>query len=118
MGYVAKHPEMMVRRTPMTMTSGGNHYLEGSLFIDCQGSEMYIEPLAMNRTAWRNKVAILVIYTIHCRPTIVLTGSILNMMMTMMIAKRIVRSKFGVNFFLEIRLCVLLLLAGIPAEGK
>ena len=45
----------------MAMAGGGNRYPEGSLFVDCQGSELKdLETLAVNRTAWRSKVATLV----------------------------------------------------------
>ena len=38
-----------------------NHYPEGSIFMDCQGTELKdLETLAVNRTAWRHKVAALV----------------------------------------------------------
>ena len=41
--------------------SNPNRYPEGSIFMDCQGSELKdLETLAVNRTAWRHKVAALV----------------------------------------------------------
>ena len=53
--------DMMARHTLITMTDGVNRYPEGSLFMDCQGSQLKdIETLETNRTAWRNKVATLV----------------------------------------------------------
>ena len=64
MGHLLRLPhDSVVRRTLMAMTSGGNRYPEGSLFMDCQGSEVKdLDTLAVNRTAWRSKVATLVVY--------------------------------------------------------
>ena len=47
----------------IAMTDGDNPncYPEGSIFMGCQGSELKdLETLAVNRTAWRHKVATLV----------------------------------------------------------
>ena len=62
LGHLPRLPhDSVVRRTLMAMTGGGNRYPEGSLFVDCQGSELKdLETLAVNRTAWRHKVAALV----------------------------------------------------------
>ena len=36
---------------------------EGSLFMDCQGTELKdLDTLTVNRTAWRSKVATLMVY--------------------------------------------------------
>ena len=54
--------DRIVRQTIMAMLGGGNRSPEGSLFVDCQGSELKdIDTPTKNHTAWRNKVAILVI---------------------------------------------------------
>ena len=54
----------VVRRTLMAMTGGGNRYPEGSLFMDCQGSELKdLDTLAVKRTALRHKV---VLTLLHC----------------------------------------------------
>ena len=49
LGHLLRFPhDRVVRRTLTAMT-------EGSLFIDCQGSELKdLETLAMNRTAWQS----------------------------------------------------------------
>ena len=55
--------DSVVRRTLIAMTDGDNpnRYPEGSIFMDWQGSELKdLETLAVNRTAWRHKVAALV----------------------------------------------------------
>ena len=54
----------MVRGTLIAMTDVDNlnRYPEGSIFMDCQGSELKdLETLAVNHTAWRHKVAALVL---------------------------------------------------------
>ena len=49
----------------MTDGDNPNRYPGGSIFMDCQGSELKdLETVAVNRTAWRQKVAILVFYYI------------------------------------------------------
>ena len=57
LGHLLRLPrDRVVRRTPMTTKDGGNRYLEV-----CQGSELKdIATLAVNRTAWRHKLAKLV----------------------------------------------------------
>ena len=63
LGHLLRLPhDSVVRRTLIAMADGGNRYPEGSLFVDCQGSLLKdLETLAVNRTAWRSKVATLVI---------------------------------------------------------
>ena len=58
LGHLLRLPhDRVVRITLMAMTGGGNRYPAGSLFMECQGSELkYLETLEVNRTAWRNKV--------------------------------------------------------------
>ena len=54
--------DSVVRRTLIAMTDGDNpnRYPEGSIFMDCQGLELKdLDTLAVNRTAWRHKVAAL-----------------------------------------------------------
>ena len=64
LGHLLRLPrDSVVRRTLIAMTDGDNpnRYPEGSIFMDCQGSELKdLETLAVNRTAWRHKVAALV----------------------------------------------------------
>ena len=64
LGHLLRLPRhSVVLRTLIAMTDGDNpnRYPEGSIFIDCQGSELkYLETLAVNRTAWRHTVAPLV----------------------------------------------------------
>ena len=63
----------------------------------------------MNRTAWRNKPATLVIYMLHC--SIGLTGSIINMMIMMMmvvVQNETLGQNSVITSFFEIRLCVFL----------
>ena len=64
LGHLQRLPrDSVVRRTLIAMTDGDNpnRYPEGSIFMDCQGSELKdLETLAVNRTAWRHKVAALV----------------------------------------------------------
>ena len=59
LGHLLRLPlDSVVRRTRIAMAGGGNRYPEGSLFMDSQGSELKdLETLAVNRTAWRSKVA-------------------------------------------------------------
>ena len=52
--------DSVVRRTLIAMAGGVNRYPEGSLFMDCQDSEPK-DTAAVNRTAWRGKVATLVV---------------------------------------------------------
>ena len=63
LGHLLRLPhDSVVRRTLIAMADGGNRYPEGSLFMDCQGSQLKdLETLAVNRTAWRSKVATLVV---------------------------------------------------------
>ena len=63
LGHLLRLPhDSVVRITLIAMAGGGNRYPEGSLFMDCQGSELKdLETLAVNRTAWRSKVATLVV---------------------------------------------------------
>ena len=63
LGHLLRLPrDSVVRRTLIAMAGGGNRYPEGSHFIDCQGSELKdLKTLAVNRTAWRSKVATLVV---------------------------------------------------------
>ena len=63
LGHLLRLPhDSVVRRTLIAMADGGNRYPEGSLFMDCQCSLLKdLETLAVNRTAWRSKVATLVI---------------------------------------------------------
>ena len=63
LGHLLRLPhDSVVRRTLVAMAGGGNRYPEGSLFVDCQGSELKdLETLAVNRTAWRSKVTTLVV---------------------------------------------------------
>ena len=63
LGHLLRLPhDSVVRRTLIAMADGGNRYPEGSLFMDCQGLLLKdLETLAVNRTAWRSKVATLVI---------------------------------------------------------
>ena len=65
LGHLLRLPhDSVVRRTliVIAMAGGGNRYPEGSLFMDCQGSELKdLETLAVTRTAWRSKVATLVV---------------------------------------------------------
>ena len=51
-GHLLRLPhDSVVRRTFIAMAGGGNRYPEGSLFMDCQGSELKdIETLAVHRT--------------------------------------------------------------------
>ena len=64
LGHLLRLPrDNVVRRTLIAMTDGDNpnRYPKGSIFMDCQGSELKdLETLAVNRTAWRHKVAALV----------------------------------------------------------
>ena len=64
LGHLLRLPrDSVVRRTLIAMTDGDNlnRYPEESIFMDCQGSELKnLETLAVNRTAWRHKVATLV----------------------------------------------------------
>ena len=65
LGHLLRLPrDSVVRRTLIiAMTDGDNpnRYPEGSIFMDCHGSELKdLETLAVNRTAWRHKVAALV----------------------------------------------------------
>ena len=62
LGHLLRLPhDSVVRRTLIAMAGGGNGYQEGSLFMYCQASELKdLETLAVNRMAWRNKVATLV----------------------------------------------------------
>ena len=64
LGHLLHLPrDSVVCRTLIAMTDGDNpnRYPEGSIFMDCQGSEPKdLETLAVNRTAWRHKVAALV----------------------------------------------------------
>ena len=59
LGHLLRLPhESVVRRTLIAIAGGGNRYPEGSHFMDCQGSELkHLGTLAVNRTAWRSKVA-------------------------------------------------------------
>ena len=63
LGHLLRLPhDSVVRRTLLAMAGGGNRYPEGSLFTDCQGSELkYLKTLAVNCTTWRSKVATLVV---------------------------------------------------------
>ena len=63
LGHLLRLPhDSVVRRTLVAMAGGGNRYPEGSLFMECQGSELKdLETLAVNRTAWRSKVTTLVV---------------------------------------------------------
>ena len=63
LGHLLRLPyDSVVRRTLVAMAGGGNRYPEGSLFMDCQGSELKdLETLAVNRTTWRSKVTTLVV---------------------------------------------------------
>ena len=63
LGHLLRLPhDSVVCRTLIAMAGGGNRYPEGSLFVDCQGSLLKdLETLAVNRTAWRSKVATLII---------------------------------------------------------
>ena len=64
LGHLLRLPrDSVVCRTLVAMTDGDNpnRYPEGSIFMDCQGSELKdLETLAVIRTAWRHKVAALV----------------------------------------------------------
>ena len=51
-------PDRIVRRSFFALVKGGTHYLDGSLFSDCELE--YLQELIdteMNRSAWRTKVA-------------------------------------------------------------
>ena len=63
LGHLLRLPhDSVVRRTLIAVADEGNRYREGSLSMDCQGSLLkYLETLAVNRTAWRSKVATLVV---------------------------------------------------------
>ena len=55
LGHLLRIPhDSLVRRTLIAMAGGGNRYPEGSELKD-------LETLAVNRTAWRSKVATLVV---------------------------------------------------------
>ena len=64
LGHLLHLPcDSVVRRTLIAMTDGDNPncHPEWSIFMDCQDSEVKdLETLAVNRTAWRHKVAALV----------------------------------------------------------
>ena len=50
----------------MTDGDNPNRYLEGSIFMDCQGSELKdLETLAVNHTAWLHKVAVHWTHWVH-----------------------------------------------------
>ena len=66
--YIRLRRDSVVRRTLIAMTDGDNpnRYPEGTIFMDCQGSELKdLETMSVNRTAWRHKVAELVFVTLH-----------------------------------------------------
>ena len=85
LGHLLRLPhDSVVRRTLVAMAGGGNRYPEGSLFMDCQGSELKdLETLAVNRTAWRSRddTCGLTSNNNLLRCTIGPTGSIMNIMM-------------------------------------
>ena len=80
LGHLLRLPrDSVVRRTLIAMTDGDNpnRYPEGSIFMDCQGSELKdLETLAVNMAAQSGGTCVLRLHYI-----IGPTGSIMNTMM-------------------------------------